>query len=148
VNSLCRLFSRPPKPLGLFARMHRSCPGYLLPRPDCQLAGARAPAAAAALRHRVPTPAWSPAQPKFQTGAHRVVERPTATSCLGRHASSPEQVYPRPSSDAAVELARRYCLRRNSGHQCIRNEPLADIPHLPDLLRRRSCRIPVRTAAG
>jgi hypothetical protein len=148
VNSLCPLFSRPPEPLGLFARIHRSCLGYLLPRPEFQLAGACAPAAAAALRRRVPTPAWSPAQPKFQTSAYRVVERPTATSCLGRHASSSEQVYPRPSSEAAVELARRYCLRRNSGHQCIRNEPLADIPHLPNLLHRRSCRIPVRTDAG
>jgi hypothetical protein len=80
-----------------------------------QFAGACATAAAAALRRRTPTPAWSSAQPKYQIGAHRVVERPTATSCLGRRANSPEQAYPRPSPDAAVELARRYCLRGNSG---------------------------------
>jgi hypothetical protein len=91
---------------------------------------------------------WSPTQPKFQTGAHWIVERPTATSCLDRCANSPEQAYPRPSPDAAMELARRYCLRRNSGRQCIRSEPLAVIPHLPDLLHRRSCRIPARTTAG
>jgi hypothetical protein len=120
----------------------------LLSWSDCQFADAGATAAAAALRRRTPTPAWSSAQPKFQTGAHRVVERPTATSCLGRCANSAEQAYPRPSPDAAVELARWYGLRRNSGHQCIRSEPLAVIPHLPDLLRRRSCRIPARITTG
>jgi hypothetical protein len=148
VNSCARSFSQPPKPLGLFARIHRSCPGYWLPRPGCQLTGARAPAASTALRLRVPTSAWSPAKPKFQTGAHRVVEHPTATSFLGRCANSPEQEHPWPSPDAAVELARRYCLYRNSGHQCVCGEPLVDLPHLPDLLRHRSCRTPVRTAAG
>jgi hypothetical protein len=57
VNSCARSFYQPPKALGIFARIHRSCPGYLLPRLGCQLAGARAPVAATSQRRRVPTPA-------------------------------------------------------------------------------------------
>jgi hypothetical protein len=139
--------SRPTNCPGTSTRTPCSPSSRLLSWPDRRFAGACATAAATALRRRIPTPVWSPAQPKFQTGAHRVVERHTATSCLDRRANSQEQAYPRPSPDAAVELARRYCLRRNSSRQCIRSEPLAVIPHLPDLLRRWSCRIPVRTAA-
>jgi hypothetical protein len=147
-SSIFRVCSRPTDCPGTSTRTPCSPSSRLLSWPGRQFAGAGATAAAAALRRRTPTPAWSSAQPKFQTGAHRVVERPTATSCLGRCANSPEQAYPRPSPDAAVELARRYCLRRNSSRQCIRSEPLAVILHLPDLLRRRSCRIPARIAAG
>jgi hypothetical protein len=147
-SSIFRVCSRPTNYPGTSTRTPCSPSSRLLSWPDRRFAGARATAAATALRRRIPTPAWSPAQPKFQTGAHRVVERPTATSCLGRRANSPEQAYPRPSPDAAIELARRYCLRRNSGRQCIRSEPLAVIPHLPGLIRRRSCRNLTRTAAG
>jgi hypothetical protein len=147
-SSIFRVCSRPTDCLGTSTPTPCRTSSRLLSWPGRQFARAGATAAAAALRHRTPTPAWSSAQPKFQTGAHRVVERTIATSCLGRRANSPEQAYPWPSPDAAVELARRYCLRRNSGRQCIRSEPLAVIPHLPDLLRRRSCRIPARIAAG
>jgi hypothetical protein len=81
----------------------------------------------------VPTGSWSAPPPLL---------------AFGQRANSLEQAYPRPSPDAAIELARRYCLRRNSGRQCIHSETLAVIPHLPDLLRRRSCRIPARIAAS
>jgi hypothetical protein len=149
VSSIFRVRSVPTNSHRTSTRTPCSPSSLLLSWPDRRFAGARAPeVATTVLRRRVPTPSWSPTQPKVQTGAHKVVERPTATSCPSRRANSPEQAYPRPLPDAAVELAHRYCLRRNSDRQCICSESLADIPHLPDLLRRRSCRIPARTAAG
>jgi hypothetical protein len=90
-SSIFRVCSVPTNYPKTSTRIPCSPSGRLLSRPDRRFAGARAPAAATALRRRVPTPAWSSAQPEFRTGAHKVVEHPTATSCLGRRASSPEQ---------------------------------------------------------
>jgi hypothetical protein len=81
-SSIFRVCSRPTDCPGTSTRTPCSPSRRLLSWPGRKFAGAGATAAAAALRRRTPTPAWSSAQPKFQTSAHRVVERPTATSCL------------------------------------------------------------------